>query len=203
MFTGIVLEVGRVEAFEARPGGARLTVAYRTLPRERLAVGDSVAVNGVCLTVVENDGARFAADLSEETLARTTLGRLAPGAAVDLEPAATPQTALGGHWVSGHVDGVGEVLDIAPVGDNRRLRIRLPADLVRYVAVKGSITVDGVSLTVNAVEGEAFEVMIIPHTLARTVIGGYRPGTAVNIEVDILARYLERLLQAGEGGACR
>jgi riboflavin synthase len=159
-----------------------------------LAVGGSIAVNGVCLTAVTTTPTGFSADVSAETLAVTTLGRLAPGARVNLEPPLKAGDPLDGHLVTGHVDGVGEVVAVTPAGRSQRIDIAVPSALARYVATKGSVAVDGVSLTVNAVRGAEFTVNIIPHTLAVTVIGEYRRGTAVNIEVDLLARYLERLL---------
>lgn len=194
MFTGIVQAVGRVSALEGRGADLRLSVDAGALDLADVRPGDSIAVNGVCLSAVEVGGAVFSADVSRETLSCTTLGGLAAGAPVNLEKALLPTTRLGGHLVSGHVDGVGRVEDVRAAGLCRVLRISVPAALARYLAAKGSVCVDGVSLTVNAVRGAAFEVNIIPHTLAHTVIEGYRRGTAVNVEVDVVARYLERLL---------
>ena len=162
-----------------------------------LGVGGSIAVNGVCLTAVAATPERFTTDVSAETLAVTTLGRVAPGTRVNLEPPLRMGDPLDGHIVTGHVDGVGEVVTITPAGRSRRLVIAVLPALSRYIAAKGSVAVDGVSLTVNAVRDAEFEVNIIPHTLTATVIGEYRSGTAVNIEVDTLARYLERLAQTG------
>lgn len=199
MFTGIVQQVGHVTALDRTAGDARLRIDVGTLPAGRLALGASVAVSGVCLTVVARQGAEVTFDVSRETLALTTLGRLAVGSRVNLEPALTLSEPLGGHLVSGHVDGVGEVVAIEPDARSTRMTFRLPALLLRYVARKGTLCVDGVSLTVNDVTGDAAAVNIVPHTLASTIMGGYVTGTAVNVEVDLIARYLERL--AGPGGA--
>lgn len=194
MFTGIVLDVGRIEAREPRGGDLRLTIGFTRLDPGRLAVGDSICVQGCCLTVTAVSGTSFAADLSRETLALTTLGELAVGAAVNLEPALRAGDALGGHLLAGHVDGVGEIRALG--GDARSLRIEIgaPAALARYLAPKGSIAVDGVSLTVNSVDGASFGVNIIPHTQTATTLGAAAAGTRVNLEVDQVARYLARLL---------
>lgn len=195
MFTGIVKGVGRV--LESREVGGDRRFSFDTaghLPN--LGVGASFAVNGACLTAVACEGMRAIADVSLATLSQTTLGGLGPGAAVNLEPALAAGEPLDGHLVTGHVDGVGTVQSVEPEARSFRLAIELPAGLERYVAVKGAVAVDGVSLTVNAVRDRIFEVNIIPHTHAETIIGAYGPGTAVNIEVDIIARYLERMLQA-------
>lgn len=197
MFTGIVEALGRVREVQRRGKDRRLCVEAAALGLDDVRPGDSIAVNGVCLSAIEADAQTFAADVSAETLSCTTLGALDAGARVNLEKALLPTTRLGGHLVSGHVDGVGRVTDIRPAGECRLLRIAVPPALARYIAGKGSVCVDGVSLTVNAVDGAAFEVNIIPHTMAHTVIADYRPGTAVNIEVDVIARYLERLLAGG------
>jgi riboflavin synthase len=194
MFTGIIQAVGQIRRLEPRGGDVRLSVGTGKLAMAGVNLGDSIAVNGVCLTAVALNGTEFSADVSRETLSLTTLGGLKSGSAVNLEKALTLATPLGGHLVSGHVDGVGEVLDRHDDGRSWRLRIRAPAELARYIAQKGSICVDGTSLTVNAVDGPDFELNIVPHTLAETVIGGYAPGTRVNLEVDLIARYLERLL---------
>lgn len=198
MFTGIIEAVGRVSAIEARGGDVRLSVDGGGLDLGAAAVGDSIAVNGCCLTIVALTGAGFAADVSRESLALTTLGRLKPGNAVNLERALTLSKPLGGHLVTGHVDGIGQVDSRADDGRSVRYRIRVPAGLARYLARKGSVCVDGVSLTVNDVEGAAFGVNIVPHTLVATVFASYRAGSRVNLEVDIVARYLERLV--GESG---
>ena len=200
MFTGIVEAVGKVADTQPRGGDLRLVIEAGTLALDAVRLGDSIAVNGICLTVVEFDTRRFAADVSVETLDHTTAGSWQAGTRVNLEQALTPQHRLGGHIVSGHVDGVGEVL--ARHGDARseRFRLRAPLALARYIASKGSITVDGTSLTVNAVDGAEFELNIVPHTLANTIIGDYQPGTWVNLEVDVVARYLERLLWGAREG---
>jgi riboflavin synthase len=194
MFTGIIQAVGEIRGLEARGGDARLRVATGKLDMAGVALGDSIAVNGVCLTAVAVNSQEFAADVSRETLSLTTLGRLVSGSRVNLEKALTLATPLGGHLVSGHVDGIGRVLSREDDARSVRLRIEAPADLARYIAQKGSICVDGTSLTVNRVNGRELELNIVPHTLDETVIGGYGPGTEVNLEVDLVARYLERLV---------
>ena len=194
MFTGIVLDVGRIEAREARGGDLRLTIGFTQLDPKRLALGDSICVQGCCLTATAVTPTTFAADLSRETLALTTLGDLAVGAAVNLEPALRAGAALGGHLVSGHVDGIGHVTGVESDARSRRLTIVVPRELARYVAPKGSVCVDGVSLTVNEVDGASFGVNIIPHTQTATTLGGVAVGTRVNLEVDQVARYLARLL---------
>ena len=200
MFTGIVQRLGRVVTREARGDGARLMLSADADFLGGSVVGDSIAVNGCCLTVVELTTDRFSADCSKETLALTTLGQLAAGSRVNLERALTLATPLGGHLVAGHVDGVADVLgmDAAGQGDAAgwRLRLRAPALLARYLARKGSVTVDGVSLTVNNVSTAEFDCTIVPHTHANTVIGTYAKGTRVNLEVDLVARYVERLIEA-------
>ncbi len=200
MFTGLVQAVGRVMALTRTAGGARLAVDAGGLDLAGARPGDSISVSGVCLTAVAVDAGGFQADLSAETLARTTLGGLRPGARVNLEPALRLSDRLGGHLVSGHVDGLGRVVSARQADGGRRLRLAAPAALARYIAEKGSITVDGVSLTVNAVAGAEFDLTLIPETVARTTLGGLRAGDRVNLEVDLLARYLERLLRAGGGG---
>ncbi len=194
MFTGIIEGLGRVAAIENRGGDARLTVEVGTLPFEAVQLGESIAVNGVCLTVVEFDATSFAADASNETLSLTTLGALKAGAVVNLERAMRPTDRLGGHLVSGHVDGVGAVAGIAEDARAQRWRFTAPAALLRYVAKKGSICVDGVSLTVNEVDETGFEVALIPHTVSHTAFSQTRVGDAVNLEIDLVARYVERLL---------
>lgn len=194
MFTGLVEAVGKVAAIEPGEFDSRLVIDAGGLSPERVHLGDSIAVSGCCLTVVERQGARLGFDVSRETLACTTLGALAPGARVNLERALRLEDRLGGHLVSGHVDGVGQVLTFAPEGRSWRLRVAAPGALSRYLAPKGSVCVDGTSLTVNRVEGAEFEVQVIPHTLEATIIGGYAPGTRVNLEADLVARYVERLL---------
>ena len=194
MFTGIIQAVGEIGAVEPRCGDLRLHVRTGALDLSDVAVGDSIAVNGVCLTVVALPGGGFTADVSAETLARTTLARARAGVRVNLEKALTPTTRLGGHLVSGHVDGIGRVVRRHPDGRSERFVVRAPAELARYIASKGSICVDGISLTVNAVDGAEFALNIVPHTLEVTTMGALRPGDEVNLEVDIIARYLERLL---------
>jgi riboflavin synthase len=194
MFTGLIQAVGRVESRESSAGDQRMRIGAGGMPMHDVALGESIAVSGVCLTVVEFDAHGFAVDVSNETLALTTLGSLAAFAPVNLERAMLPTDRLGGHLVSGHVDGVGEVLSIAVDARSQRWRFGAPRALLRYVAGKGSICVDGVSLTVNGVDEEGFDVNLIPHTLANTAFGAMRIGSAVNLEVDLVARYVERLL---------
>lgn len=193
MFTGLIEAVGTLAALQPRDGDLRLRIACAPLPGEPLALGESIAVSGVCLTVVAHDGQGFEADVSNETLALTTLGALGLGDQVNLERALLPTTRLGGHLVSGHVDGLGEIASIAADARSQRWRVAAPAALLRYVAAKGSICMDGVSLTVNAVDDAGFEVNLIPHTIAQTAFATARVGDAVNLEVDLLARYVERL----------
>ncbi len=200
MFTGIIQAVGEVASLSPLGGDVRLRVATGKLDMRDVQLGDSIAVNGVCLTAVELGDAAFAADVSRETLSLTSLGDLSAGGAVNLEKALTLNTRLGGHLVSGHVDGLGRVIERHDDARSVRFVIEAPAELARYIAHKGSITVDGVSLTVNAVNGARFELNIVPHTLRETIMDGYRPGAHVNLEVDLLARYLERLL-LGDGAA--
>ncbi len=194
MFTGIIQAVGEIAALEPKGGDLRLRVHTGKLGLADVQLGDSIAVSGVCLTAVTLPGDGFWADVSGETLAHTILGDLKVGARVNLEKALTPTTRLGGHLVSGHVDGVGEVLERRRDARSERFRIQAPAELARYIAQKGSICVDGVSLTVNAVEGRVFDLNIVPHTLAETTLDSYQTGRKVNLEVDLIARYLERLL---------
>ena len=192
MFTGIVQAVGRIESVTPLEQGLRLVVDAGTLECSGVALGDSICVQGACLTVVSLDGARLAFDVSRETL-ECTVGLDAPGA-VNLEKSLALGDTLGGHLVTGHVDGVGDVLAFEPVGESRLLRLRVPTELARYVARKGSITVDGVSLTVNRVEDDLFEVNLIPHTLEVTTLARLTAGERVNLEVDLIARYLERMV---------
>ncbi|HEY5612419.1 MAG TPA: riboflavin synthase [Lysobacter sp.] len=196
MFTGLIDGVGRLAARETRGGDARLAIEVGSLPFSDVQMGESIAVNGVCLTVVAFDARSFEADASTETLALTTLGALAPGRALNLERAMRPTDRLGGHMVSGHVDGVGRVLQVHDDARAQRWRFGAPAALLRYIASKGSICVDGVSLTVNAVDEQGFEVALVPHTIAHTAFGETAVGDPVNLEVDLVARYVERLLQA-------
>jgi riboflavin synthase len=194
MFTGIIEAVGKVASKQPKGGDMRLHIAAGKLDLQDVKLGESIAVSGVCLTVVDLPGEGFGADVSRETLERSVLGDLTPGATVNLERALTPTTRLGGHLVSGHVDGIGTVTAYYQDGRSWRLRIQAPNHLACYIAEKGSICVDGVSLTVNRVEGALFDLNIIPHTLQETTIAEYRVGRRVNLEVDIIARYLERLL---------
>lgn len=200
MFTGLVEATGRIETVENHGRDRRLRLAPGPTLMEGLQAGDSIAVNGACLTVVDPDGAGFCVDVSAETLAHTDLGTLTAGDRVNLERALLPTTRLGGHLVSGHVDGVGTVVDRHPDGASQRFRIRVPDVLARYIAPKGSVCVDGISLTVNEVAGSEFGVNIVPHTLAHTTLDETRQGDGVNIEVDLVARYLERLLADGAVG---
>ena len=194
MFTGIVQDIGHIQSLEARGGDLRLVIACQRLDTARLAEGDSVSVQGCCLTALEIRGRTFAADLSRETLALTTLGELRAGAPVNLEPALRAGDALGGHLVSGHVDGIAQVLSVSGDARSTRLVIGVPTALARFLAAKGSVAVDGVSLTVNEVGDTSFGVNIIPHTQAVTTLGGLTAGARVNVEVDQVARYLARLL---------
>jgi riboflavin synthase len=192
MFSGIVAATGRIERLDPLADGVRLTVDAAGLSLEDVKVGDSIANSGVCLTVVEVDGTRVRFDVSRETL-NCTVGLDAPGE-VNLEKALQLGDRLGGHIVTGHVDGVGEVLEFKPIGESHELVIRAPAELAGFIARKGSITVDGVSLTVNRVEGRTFSINLIPHTVAVTTLKRLAPGSRVNLEIDILARYLERMI---------
>lgn len=194
MFTGIIEATGTIQRMEPRNGDMRLVIATGKLDLADVAMGDSIAVNGVCLTAVELPGDGFSADVSNETLSLTTLGNLEVGSRVNLEKALTLSTRLGGHLVSGHVDGLGTVLERYGDARSERFVIEAPVVLARYIAHKGSICVDGTSLTVNKVDGARFELNIVPHTLQETVMGDYGAGTGVNLEVDLIARYLERLV---------
>jgi len=194
MFTGIIEAVGTVSSCKKSAGDMLLTVETGSLDMSDVVPGDSIAVNGVCLTAVKLEDNRFQADVSAETLAHTTLGSFEAGRRVNLEKALTPSSRLGGHLVSGHVDGVGKVLDRKSVGNSERFRLQSPPELSRYIARKGSICVDGISLTVNSVNGTEFDLNIVPHTLANTVMNDYQAGSLVNLEVDIIARYIERML---------
>jgi len=194
MFSGIVASVGRITKVEPRPGGARIAVSAARLGLDDVAVGDSIAVSGVCLTVVSKTHTSFEADVSAETLS-CTVGLKDPGE-VNLEKALRLSDRLGGHLVSGHVDGVGEVLKFAPAGESTLLALRAPQELARYIARKGSIAVQGVSLTVNEVRDAEFEINLIPHTLSVTTLRSLKPGAKVNLEVDLMARYVERLTAA-------
>lgn len=194
MFTGIVQDVGRVVSRETRGGDDRLLIAFDRLDPSGIAVGDSICVQGCCLTAIELRDSTFAADVSRETLSLTTLGDLTPGSRVNLEPSLRAGDPLGGHLVSGHVDGIGQVTAIAGDARSTRIEIAIPPALARYVARKGSVTIDGVSLTINEVQAGTFGINLIPHTQAVTTLGALRVGTRVNVEVDQIARYVERLL---------
>ena len=192
MFTGIVSATGRLRRAEARDGVLALTIECPHIARD-LSVGDSVAVDGVCLTAVTARRKRFAVEAVDETLTRTTLGRLAKGDLVNLELAARPNDRLGGHLVQGHVDATVSVVDILEEGGSRRLRVRAPAEVMPYLVAKGSIALNGVSLTVASVGDDDFEVVVIPHTLSVTSLGGAQAGDELNCEVDVIAKYVERL----------
>ena len=198
MFTGIIESIGRIASIEPRGGDVRMFIEAQDGYLSGVALGDSVAVSGICLTVREKTTLGFAADLSVETLQATSSGGWVAGRRVNLEKALTPHKPLGGHLVSGHVDGVGRLVERRQDARSWRMQFEVPAALARYVARKGSITIDGISLTVNDVEATTFGVNIIPHTLDQTTLGDLRSGDAVNLEVDLIARYLERLLQARE-----
>lgn len=197
MFTGIIETLGTLIAAETMGGDTRMRISAPGYLADT-RIGDSIAVNGVCLTAIRIDGDVFEADLSIETLSATTAGRWQAGDPLNLEKALTPAKPLGGHLVSGHVDGVGILLDVREDARSWRLQFEAPAGLARYIARKGSITIDGISLTVNEVDGARFGVNIIPQTWTHTTLGRRRPGDPVNLEVDLIARYLERLLSARE-----
>ena len=194
MFTGIIESIGKIANMENRGGDVRLHIATGKLDLSDVALGDSIAVNGVCLTAVVLPGDGFVADVSNETLSLTSLGQLSTGSPVNLEKALTMNTRLGGHLVSGHVDGLGEVIAKSEDARSIRFTVKAPDELAKYIAHKGSITVDGTSLTVNAVSGAEFELNIVPHTAQETIMSEYEVGRIVNLEVDLVARYLERLL---------
>ncbi len=194
MFTGIIEAVGSIKKIEPLAGDMRLHVNVGALDMLDVQHGDSIAVNGVCLTAVEFDEKHFVADVSNETIALTSLKSLAVGSEVNLEKALLPTTRLGGHLVSGHVDGLGEVISIKEESRSIQLIIRSPDELKHYIAMKGSICIDGTSLTVNKITNTDFEINIVPHTQLQTIIKNYKPGSKVNLEVDLIARYLERLL---------
>lgn len=197
MFTGIIQAVGTLSELQPKGGDMALEVNTGKLDISDVQLGDSIAVNGVCLTAVALSEAGFTADVSRETLSLTSLGDLSEGSTVNLEKALTLETRLGGHLVSGHVDGLGEVVARRNDGRSEWFNIKAPNNLAKYIAAKGSITIDGVSLTVNRVDGVNFEINIVPHTIQETIIGHYQAGTKINLEVDVIARYLERLIQQG------
>ncbi|HMH68478.1 MAG TPA: riboflavin synthase [Pinirhizobacter sp.] len=199
MFTGIIQTVGRIARIERRGGDVRLTVDTASLDMDDVALGDSIAVGGVCLTAVELGATSFAADVSNETLSLTNLGQLGPGSRVNLEKALRLADRLGGHMVSGHVDGLGKVVSVTHDGRSQRWTFEVPPNLARYIAAKGSICIDGTSLTVNEVSGNRFGVNLIPHTVEHTTFADRKAGDPVNLEVDVVARYVERLLGVGGG----
>lgn len=200
IFTGLIIEVGRVRSIDRRADGAYLVIqAQKVLEGTR--IGDSISINGVDLTVVAMGKDFFEADASVETLKRSTLGEFRPGIRVNLERALAVGERLGGHMVQGHVDGTGELLSVTPEGNAYRMRFRFPRELGRYIAMKGSITVDGISLTVAGLGGDWFEVAIIPHTWRETILSELKNGDGVNLEVDVLAKYVERLMNRDEDAA--
>ena len=199
MFTGIIEELGTVETIEERAAGARLRIGCKTV-MEDLALGASICVSGVCLTAIGPRPGSFAADVAPETLRISSLGDLRPGARVNLERSLPAGGRLGGHIVQGHVDGTGEFIGLESLGsDNWWLRVSFPPELDRFLVYKGSIAIDGISLTIAALEGEVLAVSIIPHTFKNTTLCGYRPGSRVNLECDILARHVDKLLQKMQG----
>lgn len=203
MFTGIIQAMGKIEASDNIGGDLRLRIQCPNFDLKDSKIGDSIAVNGVCLTAVELLDDAFVADVSSETLNKTSLALLKPGSPLNLEKALTLNTALGGHLVSGHVDGIARLLEMAQDARSIRYRFEVDVHLQHYIAAKGSVTLDGTSLTVNHVDANCFDVNIVPHTQQNTLFQYYQPGCSVNIEVDIIARYLERLIQgrAGEANA--
>ena len=201
MFTGIVQGVGRIRGIEPRGGDATYWIETGDVPLVELGIGASIAVNGACLTATRLEAHAFAADLSRETLSLTTLGGLGVGARVNIEKPLVAGQPLGGHYVTGHVDGVGHVVSRYDDARSVRVEFEVPEALARYVARKGSVCVDGVSLTVNGVGGRRFDVNLVPHTLTVTTLGDLAPGRAVNLEVDIIARYLERMLESAPGAS--
>ena len=194
MFTGIIEAVGRVQQITPRSGDVRLTIATGKLDLRDVKLGDSIATNGICLTVVELTGQGFVADVSNETLRRSCLKTWQVGTAVNLEKALMPTSRLGGHIVSGHVDGLAEIISFKQDARSLQYQVRAPDELAKYISEKGSVTVDGISLTVNAIDGAVFSLNIVPHTVQETNVGSWQTGSVLNIEVDLLARYLERLL---------
>lgn len=194
MFTGIIEAIGKISSLESRGGDKRLHIDTGKLDVSDVKPGDSIAVSGVCLTAIEFESSSFVADVSGETLTHTTLGNLGKGDRVNLEKALTPSSRLGGHMVSGHVDGVGEIVSRSKDARSIRFTLRAPAELTRYIARKGSICIDGISLTVNSVDKNCFDLNIVPHTLEQTTMDEFESGRPVNLEVDVIARYLERLV---------
>jgi riboflavin synthase len=200
MFTGIILAIGKISAIERKAGDFRLQIDTGSLSLSDAHLGDSIAVNGVCLTAIELGAQYFCADVSNETWTRTILSHATVGTPVNLELALTPSTRMGGHIVSGHVDGIGKVIEKKADGRSFRFKFKAPDNLAKYIAEKGSICINGISLTVNEINGAVFSVNIVPHTLKETTLGDAVAGTQVNLEVDLLARYMERLMQ-GETAA--
>ena len=194
MFTGIVQGVGTVRAIEPRGGDVTIVLDTGNVALDGIELGSSIAVSGVCLTATRFDRSSFAADVSRETLSLTTLGQCQAGSRVNLEKALVAGQALGGHYVTGHVDGIGEVVSRQTDARSVRMEFRVPHELARYVARKGSICIDGVSLTVNGAQGDRFDVNLVPHTLEVTTLGLLQAGSRVNLEVDIIARYVERMM---------
>ncbi|MBU2856520.1 riboflavin synthase [Acidithiobacillus ferrooxidans] len=203
MFTGIIQALGQIRGMQARDGDLRMIVAAGRLDLADVGLGDSIAVSGACLTVVEVQRDAFAVDVSRETLDKTILGRLQVGSPVNLEKALRLADRLGGHLVAGHVDGVGQIREVSASGRSQVFAIAAPPDLLRYVAAKGSVCVDGISLTVNVLRGDLFMLNLIPHTLAQTTAAQWRPGQSVNLEVDLIARYLERWVATGPGSGLK
>ncbi|HEX8986704.1 MAG TPA: riboflavin synthase [Rhodocyclaceae bacterium] len=197
MFTGIITATGKITRVQPLEDGLRLTVAAPKLGLANVAIGDSIAHQGVCLTVIAKKGASYQIDVSRETL-NCTVGLDAEGAEVNLEKAMRLSDFIGGHLVSGHVDGVGEVIKFEPIGESHELVIKAPKELAKYIARKGSVTVDGVSLTTNRVKGRKFSINLIPHTVAVTTLKRLQPGARVNLEVDLIARYVERMMKGGD-----
>lgn len=202
MFTGIILAVGKIKNIEQKSGDVRLSIDTGKLSLADAALGDSIAVNGICLTAVELSEHGFVADVSNETLARTNLKQATTGTPVNLELALTPQTRMGGHIVSGHVDGLATLVEKKSDGRSIRFKFKAPDNLAKYIAEKGSIAINGISLTVNTVDGAVFSVNVVPHTLKETTLGAIEVNDAVNIEVDLLARYMERLMKGEAAAQC-
>lgn len=199
MFTGIIEAVGKIKAININGQGARIVIATNSLDMSDVNLGDSIATNGICLTVVEFDSTSFSADVSNETLKRTGFANYQVGSQVNLEKAMLASTRFGGHMVSGHVDGISQVLSIQNNGNSIEYWLSMPKELAHYIAEKGSVTIDGTSLTVNALRDDSFRLTIVPHTVKETIFAQYQVGTKVNLEVDLIARYLERLLQGNAG----
>jgi len=201
MFTGIIEAVGTIGAINISGQGARITINAGKLDMSDVKLGDSIATNGICLTVVAFDSHSYSADVSNETLARTGFGQYSIGQQVNLEKAMLPTTRFGGHIVSGHVDAVSEILSISDNGNSKEYWLSMPEEIAPYIAEKGSITIDGVSLTVNALTDDKFRLTIVPHTTLETIISSYQQGSKVNVEVDVMARYIERLLNKSQDSA--